>query len=204
MKDINNLGDTHFDILKEIGSIGSGNAVTSLGKMLEKKVEMPVPSVKLLEFKDIAGFIGGPSNIIVGVLVSLTGDINGIMMFILDMKSANAMVDVVMGGMVPKNDTFGELEMSAVNEIGNILISAYVGSLSGLTKLRITPSIPYMSIDMANAILSVPAIEFGKVADRVLFIESGFKVDKIEMSGYFILVPDMPSLSRILSALGVG
>jgi chemotaxis protein CheC len=56
---------------------------------------------------------------------------------------------------------------------------------------------------MANAILSVPAIEFGKVADRALFIESAFSVDGVDIGGYFILVPDLPSFQSILSALGV-
>ncbi|NLI58968.1 MAG: chemotaxis protein CheC, partial [Clostridium sp.] len=33
----NNLDDTHMDVLREIGNIGAGNAVTALAKMLNKK-----------------------------------------------------------------------------------------------------------------------------------------------------------------------
>ena len=203
MNSYNDFSETHFDILKELGNIGSGHAVTALAKMLGKKVDMPVPKVNLVEFKDIASFVGGPENIIVGILVSISGDINGIMMFLLKMDSANRLVDIIMGGMERPKDTFDEMAQSAIQEIGNIMISSYVGSLAGLINKVIKPSIPYLSIDMANAILSVPAIEFGKVADRVLFIESGFEVDMVNVSGYFILVPDMPSFNSILRALGV-
>ena len=203
MKDLNNLNDLHFDILKEIASIGSGNAVTSLAKMMGKKVEMVVPVVSMVEFKDITHFIGGPDNIVAGVLVSISGDINGIMMFLMTMESACDLISAVTGGMGVVDGVIDELGRSAFTEMGNILISAYIGSLGGLTKTRVIPSIPHISIDMANAILSVPAIEFGKVADKALFIESSFSVDNQNTSGFFIMVPDMPSFSKIMQTLGV-
>ena len=66
------------------------------------------------------------------------------------------------------------------------------------------PSIPFLSMDMANAILSVPAIEFGRVADKALLIESVFETeDNDSVSGYFLLVPDADSLRTIMAALGV-
>ena len=195
---------SHFDILRELGNIGSGNAVTALAKMLGKKVDMHVPKVNVVEFKDIADFIGGPELIIVGILVSISGDIHGIMMFLMRMESAESLVQIIMNGMeTPKEEGFNEIERSAIQEMGNIMISSYLGSLAGLTNQLIIPSIPYLSIDMANAILSVPAIEFSKVADRALFIESSFAVDTDEVGGYFIFVPDMPSFGILFKALGV-
>ncbi|MDR1665061.1 MAG: chemotaxis protein CheC [Clostridiales bacterium] len=198
-----NWNDMHFDILKEIGNIGSGNAVTSLAKMLNRKVDMFVPNVNLVEFKDVADFIGGPESTIVGILVSISGDITGIMMFLMKMESAHALVEIVMNGMETSEVWFNEIELSALQEIGNIMVSSYFTSLAGLTSKSFIPSIPYLSIDMANAILSVPAIEFGKVSDRALFIETSFAVDQVNVGGYFVLVPDMPSFKTILSALGV-
>lgn len=199
----NNLNEQHFDILKELGNIGAGNAVTALAKMLGRKVDMMVPKVNLVEFKDIASFVGGPENIIVGILVSISGDIQGIMMFLLKMDSAHRLLDIIMKGMETSVEGFNEIECSAIQEIGNIMIGSYLGSLAGLINKVLKPSVPYLSIDMANAILSVPAIEFGKVSDRVLFIESAFEVDMVNVSGYFIMVPDMPSFSNLLKALGV-
>ena len=49
--------------------------------------------------------------------------------------------------------------------------------------------------------VSVPAIEFGAVSDKMLLIQTDFADDK-EMSGYFILVPDEESDEKILHALG--
>ena len=68
--------------------------------------------------------------------------------------------------------------------------------------MRITPSVPDLCVDMAGAILSVPAIEFGEMGDKMLMIETTF-TDFATIDGYFVLVPDLPSYNKMLSALGL-
>ncbi|HCH97888.1 MAG TPA: CheY-P-specific phosphatase CheC, partial [Lachnospiraceae bacterium] len=83
-----------------------------------------------------------------------------------------------------------------------IITGAYLNALSSLTNMKIFPSVPQLGIDMAGAILSVPAAEFGVMGDNILLIQTQFS-DDIELDGYFILIPDVESYERILSALGV-
>ena len=206
MSFFNNLNDTHLDVLKEIGSIGTGNAVTAISSLLNKKVRMNMPTVNLVEFGSLADFVGGPENILVGVLVGISSDINGMMMFMMDLETSKHLVAIVlegMGGGSPDGE-FSELELSTIEEISNIMAGSYLGSLSGFTNLKIRQSVPMLSIDMANALLSVPAIEFGKMADHVLYIKSSFTVENVDVSGYFILVPDEQSFVKIMRSLGVG
>ena len=65
------------------------------------------------------------------------------------------------------------------------------------------PSVPDLAIDMAGAILSVPAIEFGKVGDTVLYIETEFSEGFEKVVGDFFLVPDYDTYDVLLKALGV-
>ena len=102
----------------------------------------------------------------------------------------------------PSEDSFNEMEISALKEIGNIITGSYLSSLSSLTNLTITASVPALSIDMAGAILSVPAIEFGALGDKILMIETAF-TDDVELNGYFILVPDLESYDKLLGSLGL-
>ena len=92
--------------------------------------------------------------------------------------------------------------LSAMKEIGNIITGAYLNSLSMLTNLTIIPTPPSLTLDMAGAILSVPAIEFGTLGDKILLIQSQF-YDEVEIDGYFILVPDIESYPKILTSLGI-
>jgi chemotaxis protein CheC len=192
-----------FDVLKEIGNIGAGNATTALSTMINGKVDMAVPKVALLEFKELPDMVGGAENIVVGILITLEGEINGMMMFMLDQVSASHLVKILIGNMGNDTGEFSEMELSALKEIGNIISGAYLSSLSTLTNIRIDASIPYMSIDMAGAILSVPAIEFGKVGDKALIIETEFCKDDSNVNGYFILIPSLESYDVILSSLGL-
>ena len=122
-------------------------------------------------------------------------------MFMLEQNSAKGLVSKLMG-MPPSDEGFSEMDVSAMKEIGNIITGAYLNSLSSLTGLKIIPSIPDLSVDMLNAILSVPAIEFGIMGDKMLLIQTSF-TDDVEISGYFILLPDLESYTKMLKALGI-
>ena len=195
------MSQEYFDILREIGNIGAGNATTALAQMLQCKVDMSVPKVGLLEFKEVGAAMGGEEQIMAGIYLGVEGDITGSIMFLLEKNSARFLVSKLMG-MEMEGEEFSEMEFSALKEVGNIITGAYLNSLSSLTNLKIYPTIPDVAVDMAGAIMRVPAIQFGAIGDRMLLIQTQF-FDEVAIDGYFILIPDMESYSKILSALGM-
>ena len=196
------MSNEYFDVLKELGNIGAGNATTALAQMLQCKVDMAVPQVKLLEFKELGEIMGGEELIMAGIYLGIEGDITGSIMFLLEKQAARHLVSKLMG-MTSEGEEFSEMEYSALKEVANIITGAYLNSLSGMTNLCIYPSVPDLCVDMAGAILSVPAIEFGALGDKMLLIQTQF-FDEMTLDGYFILIPDLESYGKILSALGLG
>lgn len=196
------MSETYVDVLKEIGNIGAGNAMTALSQMLQCKVDMKVPQVKLLSLQDIGAMVGNEEQLMAGVFLGVEGDISGSIMFLIELEAAKNLIKKIMMGYSSGADTFDEMEMSALQEVSNIITGAYLNSLSMLTNLKIYPTPPSTSIDMAGAILSVPAIEFGALGDKILLIQSQF-YDEVEIDGYFVLIPDMDSYKKILSSLGM-
>ena len=195
------MSEEYFDVLKELGNIGAGNATTALAQLLNCKVDMQVPQVRLLDFKDLGAAIGGEERLVAGIYLGVEGDITGHIMFFLEKGSARHLVSKLMG-MELEGEEFNEMEISALKEIGNIIAGSYLSALSTMTNLVITPSIPYIAVDMAAAILSVPAIQFGQFGDNALLIETEFG-DDVMMEGYFILLPDEDSYDKILQSLGI-
>lgn len=191
-----------FDVLREIGNIGAGNATTALAQLLQCKVDMKVPQVRLLDFQEVGAAMGGEEQIMAGVYLLVEGDITGSMMFLLEEKAAHCLVAKLMQMEMNTEGEFTEMELSALKEIGNIIVASYLNSLSVLTNMTIVPSVPDLSIDMAGAILSVPAIEFGAIGDEILLIQTQF-TDDMDLDGYFILVPDLESYNKILTAIGM-
>lgn len=199
--DINRLNEIYLDVLKELGNIGAGNAITALSTMIGKKVDMKVPTVKILELVEVPDIFGSPDTVIVGIYFGLDGDVKGNILFSLDLDSASSLIWNLMG--IEAKEEFDELEKSALEEIGNIMAGSYVASLSTLTSLNMKISPPALSIDMAGAILSVPAIQYGEISDKILFIETQFVEGERLIRGDFFLIPDINSFDLILKALGV-
>ncbi len=196
---LDDMNQEYFDVLREIGNIGTGNATTALSQMLNCKVDMNVPQVKLLEFSHVGELMGGEELIMAGIYLGVEGDIKGSILFLLEKDSAQKLVERLLGT-TSSGEEMSEMEQSALKEIGNIITASYLNSLSTLTNLMIYPSVPALSIDMAGAILSVPAIVFGTIADKLLLIQTQFFDG---LNGYFILAPDLDSYDKILSSLGM-
>ncbi len=209
--DIKDINSFQADVLKEIGNIGSGNAATALSCMLNKKVDMKVPEVKIVEINKVGDMLGGAEAPVAGLLLRMTGDIGGYIMFILGLKEASTLVNIIMGKQSDDNNyealpaaaLFDEMEKSALKEIGNILAGSYISAIASLVNLRILPDVPALAVDMAGAVLSVPAIEFGRISDSVLFIETVFIEGSMHVTGNLFLIPELNSYETLLNALGV-
>lgn len=199
---LNQVNDMYVDVLKEIGNIGAGNATTAMANMLNIRINMDVPRVELLTFQELGSAICPEDESIVGIYLEVTDDITGSMMFLMKLDSAHYLVNKLMGRPTDYAEDFDEMDMSALKEIGNIIAGSYLNALSAMTQLTIAPSVPYIAIDMAGAILSVPAIQFGKIGDNALMITTEFG-DEVMIEGYFILLPDLESYEKILKSLGI-
>ncbi len=193
---------TELDILTEIGTIGAGNATTSLSLMLNSKLSMNLPKVSFMEFDDFVESIGGAENVIAGVMSNITGEIDGFVLFAMDIRDAHRLVNRLNGTELANDNILTDIDLSAVKEIGNILISSYLASMETLTGLKIRPSNPVMSIDMAGAILSFPAIVNSREHDDVLRIESQFEGEDLSLGGHIMMIADSESYNIIRKKLG--
>ncbi len=203
IQNLEQLNEMHIDVLKEIGNIGAGNAATSLSQMLNTPVDMTTPTVRILDINDAASALGGPENVVIGILAKLGGDIEGIMMFIIEQDFAKSVLGSLLGEEEVSCDKLSDMELSAISELGNIMIAAYTGSISVLSQMMIKASVPAITVDMVGAILSVPAIEMGSVSDKIIFIEDDFLSGNKDVSANMLLVPTIDSLNRLMGKLGI-
>lgn len=196
------INERYVDVLRELGNIGAGNATTAIASMLSIRVNMNVPKVELLEVSKLGASICPEDEIIVGILMEIKMDIEGSMMFLMRLDSAQYLVNKLMMRDSEYKAEFDEMDLSALKEIGNIIAGSYLSALSAMTNLVISPSIPYLAVDMAASVLSVPAIEFGLYGDHALLIQTEFG-DDFMINGYFILMPEQESYDKILKGLGL-
>lgn len=209
MSYLDQITPVHMDILKEIGNIGAGNAATALSKIMDKRIEMQVPTVRIVSFDEMMEIAGGAENIAAIIYLKIEGDVPSHIFFVLPLENGERLVRQMTG-----NDSFSftaptydELSISALQEIGNILVGSYITSLSDFTGLKMHPSVPAMSIDMIGAVISFGIIELSRFSDYVVVIETSFKdADNNQtksIDGHFFLFPDPESFEKIFRSLGV-
>jgi len=196
------LSDEQIDLLREIGNIGAGNAATALATMLDEKVDMTVPSVRITGFDEAVMNLGGAETMTVAVLVNFSGDANGMIMFLLNVEDAKSIMDILIGE-DDGEEELSEMKLSGIKEIGNILSSSYLNAISALTGLTIHVSVPYVAIDMVGALMSVPIIEFGAIGEKLMFIEENFLGETNELKSNMIMFAEIDTLKVIMQKLGL-
>jgi len=203
----NNNLSKHLDVFKEIGNIGAGHAASALAGLLDKRISMSVPEASVLPFSDIVNVLDGPETLVTGVLIDVSGDLNGYILLLLSIDDAMAMVSQAL--QQPPRDTsdpefaLDELEKDTLLEIANILVGSFLSAISTLSGLGSTPAVPKLAIDMLGAILSIALVAYGEIGDSALFMKTQFNDLAGDINGHFFLIPDYNSYKMLLLALGL-
>lgn len=192
-----------IDTLREIGSIGTGNAATALSQILGREVRIALPEVRIMGYNEAIEWIGGPEEVTSGVLVKMGGQMNGIMLSVQKLEFVNLVLESMLSRTVKDYEELDELSRSALIEVGNIMISTFINALSGLSNMSVDLTVPAFAVDMQGAILTVPMAEYGGMSDYLMTIGGDFIVDNKQVPCHLLLSPDIRSLNFLLRKLGV-
>ncbi|WP_191561708.1 chemotaxis protein CheC [Metabacillus idriensis] len=206
---MNQLNSAHLDILKEVGNIGAGHSATALSTLLNKKIEMQIPDVKMLSFNELTEKLGGPEMAVASLFLRIEGDLPGSMYFILSIEQAERFVQKLTAdpsyqiGSIEKE----EMGISAFKELGNILMGSYLTALADLTGLTLYPTVPGLSIDMFAAVITHGLTELSHVSDYAIVIDTAIEESSLERSeviqGHFFLLPDPDSFEKLFLSIGM-
>jgi len=191
-----------MDVLKELGNIGSGRAATALSQLLNRRIEMKVPKVQVMTFAELLDSRGGPDVPMLTVVIDVHGDVEGRMFFMLDLRSVERIVEVVLGER-DGIENLSEMAYSFLFEMGNILVSSYFSSLADLTGLNMSVSVPRLSIDMLGAIMGEGLAEMEQIENKAIVIDAEIMEGQDRIEGAFCFIPLPSSMGALFRALGV-
>ncbi len=192
-----------LDVMREIGSIGTSHAATSLSKMLQKEIRISIPQVSILGYDQAVDQIGDVESLASATLVKMSGDVEGLMLFLFNLDFANTVLERVIGEAYNGFEEMDQLAYSALTEIGNIIICSYINAFSQLVNVDIDLSVPSATVNMLGAILTVPIAEYGYDTDKLMYCNADFVMEGKQLSAWLLMLPDIPSLNNILEKLGV-
>ena len=167
------LNNFEVDALKEIGSIGMGNATTSLSKLINKDVRLNLTDARLLDPEVIAQSI--PESItMMGVMQKMEGELEGVALLLFEFNNATSLSSL----MLQESDKLSDPVMheSALCELGNILTGSYMSSVHSFLGLEVHLSPPKVSVGPILKILQNVSQLSGANINELLNIETMFMV----------------------------
>jgi len=190
-----------LDIIREIGTIGAGRAATALSEMVSAPVEITVPEVQMLETAKFAESITTTRQANLVLVICMEGQITGRMFFILSPEDARLLGSVLLGVETSAVNFEDSLFQSSIKEALNIIVGAYMMALSEMTGFEIMFGIPFLALDVLTAIFIAEQMPMS--SDKIIYIKTNMQIKNRNFDGVFIFFPDLPSINKIFSALGV-
>ena len=192
-----------LDVMKEISSIGTSHAATALSKLLQKEVRISIPEVSVLSYEETVDRMGNIEELVAATLVQMSNEVNGLMLFVFKLDMANVVLEKLIGRKYESFEEMDELDYSALEEVGNIIICSYVNAFAQLVDVGIDLSVPSSTVNMLGGVLTVPIAEYGYETDKLMYINAEFIMDGTKLSDGLLMLPDIESLNNILVKLGV-
>lgn len=201
--DVRNLSRAALDALREVANIGAGHAATALSQITGQRIMISVPQISIAAIEDVPNQIGAAEEPVAAVAIRIEGDLTGLTLLVFPQPIAYRIASLMMGGRAVAQ--MGAIEESALKEAGNILSAAYLNALAEFLGMRILNSPPQLAVDMSDAVLSSTYVETSAGASHVFCVESEFQLqdDAAPLRGFFLLLPDPPSLRAMLTAIRV-
>lgn len=197
------INEQEIDALREIASIGSGHAATSLSEMLSTRISMDIPELRILSIEELVNFFGDPEKEVVGIVFELAGQIKGNVLYIIEKQLCHSLLNVMLGKDIQSFEDVDEMDRSALTEIGNIVVSSYINAMGETINLNMRVTPPSLTLDMIGAILNYPIQFFGTLGDRVLFIEDAFTNGDKRVFCHLLVMPEPESLKKMMQQLGI-
>ncbi len=199
MSKFSQLKQLQLDALKEVANIGGGHAATALSHLIGEKILVRVPKLRILKQGAMNHLTGMPDEEVVGILMHMLGDLTGHILLIFPLSASLNLVDLLLKQELGTTKEFDELGQSALAETANILGGSYLNAWCDFMGLVILPSIPSLVQDFVGSIFNSIDLHYVEGQENILCMETDFYFEKNNhpLRGYFLMIPDMESLSII-------
>ena len=195
------LTEFQLDALRELGNIGTSHAATSFSQLVSSLINITVPAIRMEKIDRVSGIVMDEK--VVGLLLEIRAaeHITGFLYTMFPMKSAYHIIDTLLALPPGTTTAIGELEQSAIMEVGNILASSFCDAVADFLDIELVPSPPSFVCDMAGAIVESSLIAIGQMADEVIVFRTELIDEQRNCDGYVILFPNPEMLGRMVAIL---
>ncbi len=203
-----NLNELQLSLIQEIGNIGAGNAATALSTMIDKRVDISVPTVDICPTEDLPALLGGRDQLVLAIYLAVQGDVSMYMMLVFERPSGLKLADMLLFQKRSEEELNGtgeinQMDESALMELGNILGSHYLTALTDFTKIHMIPGPPSLTYDMLSSVVDFIQIELEEAVERAFILNTDIMVEEEKIDGYILMLPVHESIKTMVKNMGL-
>jgi chemotaxis protein CheC len=177
---------------------GTAKSMENLSQMVGQEIETKTFRLREIPIAQISELVGGPEVMSVGIYLTVHGSADGHLMLIYDPGIACAFVDLLMMQPEGTTTTLGEMEQSALGEMGNIVGASFLNVLADDVGMDLRPSPPAVMLDMAGALLDLVAADLLMTQDDAFVAETTFSAPGREITGMFFVMPSASLMEKLI------
>lgn len=175
-------------IMLELGSIGAGHAATSLSDVLQQPISIDVPKIHLVKPHLIPRFYNlhdVPTTAIYLQLVDTYGCDILLMFESTEAKKIAAMM--TMASSLEEVDK--TMEISALQELANILIGSFLTAISDFIGVKLLPTTPETVVDVFDAIIDGFLVKQSMFSENAMIFETRFRREGQDAKSILMIFP---------------
>ena len=203
------LTPEQIDILKEIGNIGSGHAITALSELLNNEIDVSLTTAEIIPFWNVVELFDDPSIEVFGIYseIHLNSDLSIVQIFTKEsiinlINLLNTENDLSIGN-IRTTDDLDELSLSIITEIGNILSGHYANALADLLSIKIVPNVPTVALDTLSAMFNELIAKHAQISDYLVLIKTKLAVKEIKVNCIICFIPSLSILNNLFNILKI-
>jgi chemotaxis protein CheC len=123
------------------------------------------------------------------VILNLEGEIGGTMVLTFNEKNGRRLASALLHCPEETGPGWSEMEISALNETGNILGCAYINAITRLIDRQLVPSVPYFVEDFGASVLQQALVAQATGRDAVLICRTSFHCENEDLTWRVLFVP---------------
>jgi len=203
------LTQDQLDMLKELGNIGSGHAITALSKLLNNKIEVSLTAADIMPFWKVPELFDNPYMDMVVIYSDIPSNSDLAIIQIFTKESIVNLINIltdhdkISSKDLEIIDDLDDFSCSIINEIGNILSGHYANAIADLLSIKLMPNVPKIAFDTLNAILEGIIAKYSQISDYMVIINTKLKISDINLEGTICLIPSISILKNIFKILNL-
>jgi len=182
-----------------LSNIGATNAAESLSKILNKRIDLSIPEVKLTPVEKLTDYFSSLNEPYMCVMFGIEGEISGTLLLLLKEQTGFDLIDMLYGVETTGEQKLGEDGISALKEMTNIIGCSILNIYAEKANMLIKPNVPTFVNDYLQSIVDTVLVVQNIENGYAIVMETAFFFEDDQVVGDLMLLPGADSLKVLVN-----